>query len=425
MKAHKTTLPNGLRLITIPMPGMESATVTIWVGVGSRYETKNISGISHFLEHMVFKGGKKYSSAKIISETVDAMGAEFNAGTSKEWTNFYIKTRVGMIDRAFDILSDMVLTPALRDEDINRERGVIISEMNMYEDTPMYKIGDVFDQVAFEGNKLGWDIVGNKETINSINSKDFKDYREKYYRPTNMVVTVSGGIDEKEVIKIAKKYFENLKDEPYKREFDKFTFTESSPKIKLINKPIEQAHFILGFYGSELGNENRYIEEVMAVILGGGMSSRLFTEVREKRGLAYSVRTSVDNFMDTGSIGTYAGVDPKKATEALKVILEGHLNLASGKTKILAEELTKAKEYVKGHLALSLESTNSVGSFFGHDELLLGKMETPEEIFEGIDAVTTEDIVSLAKEKFVKEKLNLSIIGPFEASKDFEKVLQF
>ncbi len=424
MQAHKTTLPNGLRVLTVPMPALESVTVMVWVGVGSRYEQSEIAGISHFLEHMVFKGGAKYPTAKVISETLDAMGAEFNASTSKEFTNFYIKVRAGLLEKAFDVLSDMTLAPLLKDEDINLERGVIVSEMNMYEDTPMYKVSDVFDQVVFEGNTLGVDIIGTKETIASVDNKHFVSFREQYYRPDNMLIVVAGGTTEEEVSDITNKYFGKIPQSPYERKYSSFVPSQSSFRAKVIKRPIEQAHFVVGFLGNKLGDERRFIEEVLCVILGGGMSSRLFTEVREKRGLAYTVRTSNDNFLDTGAIGTYAGVEPKKAIEALKVILDEHRTLAAGTSTIADEELVKAKEYVKGHLALSLESTNSVSSFFAHDELLLGKMETPDEVFAGIDKVSRDEVVALAKEKFQTSQLNLAVIGPFEDSKEFEKVLQ-
>ena len=425
MQVIKSTLQNGLRVLTVPMPSLESATITVWVGVGSRFENQKVSGISHFLEHMVFKGGQKYKTAQEISSAVDAMGAEFNAATSQEWTNFYIRARVGLLDQACEVLADMLLTPQLRPEDISRESGVIVEELNMYEDNPMYKIGNLFQEVVFEGNPLSWDIGGTKETVKSIKHQDFIDFRQKYYHPSNIVITVAGNVDKDKVFEIASKYFGKLGIDSYKREFDGFSISQSSPRSTTAFKKIEQAHLIVGFFGNKMGSEDRFTEEVLSVILGGGMSSRLFSEVREKRGLAYSVRTSVDNFLDTGTISTYAAVDPGKAREALEVILEGHRNLTDSKiAKISAEELSKAKEYIKGHIALSLENTSAVDSFFGHQEILLGKTETPEEVFDGIDKVSVEDITSLANDKFTKTSLNLAVVGPFEDGNEFQKVLQ-
>jgi len=427
MKPEKITLKNGLRILVVPMPSLESATVTVWTGVGSRYEEPQIAGISHFLEHMVFKGGERFPTAKAISEAVDAMGAEFNAGTAKDWTHYYIKSRVGVVDRSFEILSDMILTPQLRKEDIERERGVIVEEMNMYEDTPMYRIGDVFEQLMYEGNTLGVDIIGNKDTVGKkISQKDFQEYRSRHYTADNMVISVSGRVTVDEVTKLAEKYFGGLAASTAPHTIQVFTSAQTAPRIKLVSKKIEQAHFIFGYQGNKLGHESSYVEDVLTTILGSGMSSRLFTEVREKRGLAYTVRMSSDHFIDTGSIGVYAGVDPGKATEALTVIKEECENLARAlkSHEITAEELQKAKDYIKGHIALSLENTRSVNDYFGYEELLLKKFTTPEEDYKSIDAVTKAEVLELAAKLFKKEYSNLAIIGPFEDSAPFEKVLQ-
>lgn len=421
MEYIKSTLPSGLRFLTIPMPSLESATVTVWAGVGSRYETDKISGISHFLEHMVFKGGVKYPSAQAVSSAIDAIGAEFNAGTGKEYTNFYIKAQKGQIEKAFDVLSDMVISPALKSEDLERERGVIIEEMNMYEDTPIYRIGDIYEQVAFSGSPLGRDIIGTKEAVKSVSQSDFREYMDHYYRASNIVVTVAGGVTHEEVTMLVEKYFSKLRNEHYERKFVPFVRDENR-HIKTVEKKIEQAHMMLGFKGRKLGDDTQYTEEILSTLLGSGMSSRLFTEVREKRGLAYSVRTSPDNYLDTGAFSTYAGVDPKKAIEALKVMLSEHTRIISeGVNGISDEELTKAKEYVKGHLALSLEDTRAVGSYFGGDELLLGKVEKPEDEMEKLSSVTKEEIISLAKNTFTRENLYLALIGPFSDDSIFEK----
>ncbi|MBP7118978.1 insulinase family protein [Candidatus Woesebacteria bacterium] len=423
MNTKKITLPNGLRLLVTEMPSLQSVTVTVWVRVGSRYETPEIAGISHFLEHMVFKGGKKYTTAKAVSEAVDALGGEFNAGTSKEWTNFYIKARAGSMAKAIDILADMTTSPKLATDDIERERGVIIEEMNMYEDTPMYRIGDIFDQVMYPDTKIGLDIIGNKETIKKISQQDFIDFRNTYYDPGNIVVTIAGGVTATEAEALTSQYFGHLVSHNKAISHDEFV-AKDAPHLKLINKKNEQAHFIVGFPTFGYGDEtNRHVLEVLTTVLGEGMSSRLFTEVREKRGLAYSVRSSADFFMDAGSIGTYAGVDPKKAEEALTVILKETYSLAHKITPISDEELSKAKEYIKGHIALSLENTKSVNNFFGYDELLLTKTTTPEDEYKAIDAVTVEQIYALAQKIFVPEQVKLAIIGPFEDQKPFEKIL--
>ena len=419
-----TKLANGIRVITVPVKSLESATLTVWVGVGSRAEEDKIAGLSHFLEHMVFKGSKKRPSAKQIAEAVDAIGGGFNASTSKEWTNFYIKARSGNLDLAFDVLSDMVLNPLLKAEEIEKEKGVIVEEIAMYEDTPMMKIGDVFEQLIFKGDNLGRDTIGTEKSVKSLKKDDFERYRNIHYYTDNIVITAAGGIEEKKVLSLAEKYFSGLK-RTGKQEEANYNFKPSqrTPQVLLRSKKNEQAHLIMGFLASQRGGRERFTEAVLAAILGGGMSSRLFTEVREKRGLAYSVKTSTERYLDTGEFASYAGVDVPKAEEAIKVILDEHYGLADGKKKVTEKELKIAKEYIKGHLALSLEDTRDVNSFFGEEELMLGRVETPEQVFAGIDRVSIEDIQMRAKELFVPKRLNLAIIGPFKDQAAFERIV--
>lgn len=422
MDYKKSTLTNGLRVITIPMPTLESATVMVWAGAGSRYESSRIGGISHFLEHMVFKGGKKRQTPKEIAEAVDAIGAETNAATAKDWTNFYVKVRAKSIETGFDVISDMVINPLLRKEDIEREKGVITEEIRMYEDTPMLKIGDVFENLIFEGNQLADDIAGTEKSVREITRNDFVRYRDTYYGSNNMLITVAGGVTEREVLALSKRYFGDVK-KVKETSIDKFVSSQKSPRVFLSKKKKEQAHFILGFLASAKGARQRYIEEILSVILGGGMSSRLFTEIREKRGLAYAVKAGKQEYTDTGYIGIQAGVDPKKAEEAIKVALDQCYGLADGKYELTRLELEKAKEYTKGHFALSLEDTKDVDYFFGEHELLENKVLTPDEVFEGINKVTIDDIYASAKKLFKPQKLNLAVIGPYKDEAKFKKII--
>lgn len=422
MKHHLSRLNNGLRVLTVPMPTLKSATVTIWISVGSRYEDKKISGISHFLEHMAFKGSRKRPSARAVAEAVDAIGGEFNASTSKEWTKFYIRARSGNLDLAFDVLSDIVLHPLIKKEDIEREKGVIVEEIGMYEDTPIRRVWDIFDQVIFEGHPLGMDIAGTKKTVVGINRADFITFRALHYFAKNMMITVAGGVKEDEVLRLTKKYLGKLK-RGKPGEASKFTDKQRKTKVRVLDKKIEQAHFILGYPGRQFGHKSRYADSVLNAILGGGMSSRLFTEVREKRGLAYAVRSELDRYKDVGYFATYAGVDPKKANKAISVILEQFYGIASGKLAPKKAEMNKAKEYVKGHMALTLEDTRAVSGFFGNEELMLGKVRTPEQVFKYIDKVTVSDVVMSAKELFKKDKVNLAIIGPYKSQEHFERLL--
>lgn len=423
MKYHKHTLSNGVRLLITPVTSLESFTLTVWVRVGSRYEETKIGGISHFLEHMVFKGSEKRPSAQLIASSVDAIGGEFNAATSKEWTNFYIKGRSEVVETAFDVLSDMVLRPLIKEDDLEREKGVILEEMAMYEDTPRAKIGDVFEQLIFKGTSLGEDIIGTKKSVKAITRDDFLKYRDTHYFSENILITISGGIAQERAIELANKYFSKVIS---KKQFnqDPVEITQKAPQILLSNKGKEQANFIIGFLGNKLKHKDRYIESVLSSILGGGMSSRLFTEIREKRGLAYAVKTGVERYIDTGYIETYAGVDPKKALEAIKVTLDQLYGLRDSKFKITNEELKKAKEYIKGHLALSLEDTRDINHFFGEEEIVSGETRTLEEVYKGIDKVEIDDLIRVSKEIFVPSKLNLAIIGPYKSQVEFEKAIK-
>lgn len=425
MEPLKSYISNGIRLIVASMPSLESATVTVWVGTGSRYEESRLSGLSHFLEHMVFKGSRKRPSAKAISEAVDSIGGEFNASTSKEWTNCYIKARVANFETVFDVLSDMVIHPLLKKADIEREKGVIVEEIGMYEDTPLYRISDVFERIIFDGSSLQRDILGTKDTVTSIRRSDFEDYRAKFYYPENIVVTVSGGVNEAEIKKLTEKYFGKLDSAKLgKLQPDKFINKQVRPQVILHSKKKDQAHLVLGFLGNPKGHPDRFAESLLAAILGGGMSSRLFLSVREKRGLAYAIKTSTDHYKDTGYLATYAGVDVKRIDEAIKVMLNEHYKLITNhKSLITTSELSKAKEFIKGHLALSLEDTREVNQFFGVEELALGKVLTPEEVFRKIDRVEVKDVIRVARDFFKPERLNLAIIGPYKDQKRFEKLL--
>ena len=424
MKYKKTKLPSGLRIISVPMSSLESTTLTVWIRTGSRFEEKKVSGISHFLEHMVFKGSKKRPTAKDISEKIDSFGGEFNAGTTKEWTNFYIKARNGVMDEAFDVLSDMVFNPLLKSEEIEREKGVILQEMAMYEDMPIAKIGDVFENLIYGRSSLGRDIIGEKETVKSIKRSDFVRYRKRYYYPENILITVSGGLGEKDISELVGKYFSALEKTGKKTVNPQVKYRQNKPQAILRSKKTDQAHLILGFRGDPFGSRDRYAESILSIILGGGMSSRLFIEVRERRGLAYAVKTSSEHYLDNGYFGTYAGVKTEKIDEAIKVILDQYYGLSKRKLPIGKKEFKKAKEYLKGHLALGLEDTKGINGFFGLEELMLGKIKTPEDVYKAVDEVKLDEVYDLAERFFKPEGLNLAVIGPYNNLKKFEKLLK-
>ena len=416
-------LKNNLKLVVVPISKLESVTLTVWVKTGSRYEKEKEGGISHFLEHMVFKGTKKRPNAKIISEAIDSLGAEYNAGTSKEWTNFYIKARSGVIDKAYDLISDIVFNPLLKETDIERERGVILEEMAMKEDSPLFNVGDIFENVIYKNTSLGKDIIGTPSTVRGIQKKDFESYRNKHYFPENMLVTVSGGISERKAIKLARKYFEKSSGSKKAKNYTNIKFNQKNPEVAIKTKSTDQAHLVVGFRGDGYGTKDRYSEAVLSTILGGGMSSRIFEEVREKRGLAYAVKTSSDHYRDNGYIATYAGVRLNKTEEAIEVIVDQYYGLANSKYKITNKELLKAKEYVKGHVALNLEDTININTFIGLEKIYLNRLRKPSEVYKNIDKINISDVLDVAKRFFRPSNLNLAVIGPFKDKRRFNKLI--
>ncbi|MCL5090793.1 MAG: insulinase family protein [Patescibacteria group bacterium] len=415
-----STLSNKLRVITVPMEGVTSATVQVLVGAGSRYEEAPKAGLSHFLEHMIFKGTKKRPSALEISSLVDSVGGENNAFTGKDQTGFYIKIQKKNLALAFDILSDTLINSLYLPEEINKERGTIIEEINLYEDTPMYKIDNVFFELVFNHNPLGWPISGDKETVSRITHEDFVNYARRFYQGKDMVLVVAGKVDQKEVEDLAKKYFLNFS-EGEKEKFLSFKEDQKEPRLKIEYKKTDQAHLYLGFPAFSVFDPDKPALNVLNAIMGGGMSSRLFTEVREKRGLAYYVGAAADLFADSGMTAARAGVNLAKIEGAISVIIKEFERIKE--KKVGEEELQKAKEFIKGRVSLSLESSNAQAEWYGERELIQGKIETPEETFAKVDQVTAADIQRVANRLFAKDKRNLAIVGPFEDEKKFKKLL--
>jgi len=423
MDYKRTKLPNGIRFIHVAVPSLESATFTVWYGVGSRYETDSVAGISHFLEHMAFKGGKKYPNARAVSETLDALGADNNASTSQEYTNYYVRAATSILPKAVDVLADALLSPVLSESEIEKERGVIIEEINMYEDDPKDYVNLLYGQAIYPNHPLGRDIAGTRQSVRGIKKNDFVEFRDSHYQPEDIVITVSGGIEYTKALSLVEQYFGGLKKSGYQRTYKDFKVEQKAPVIKLKNKKTEQANLIIGFPGNKHGQKTRYAEALMGIILGGGMSSRLFREVREKRGLAYAIYASSSHYMDTGEFSAYAGVPVTKASKALRVILDEFYKLTSAKHGINRKELNKAKEFFKGHMALSMESTKWINYFFGHEEIKGGELKTTEEVFKAIDKVEVDEILEVAKGLFDAKKINLAVVGPYKSSVEFSSVI--
>ncbi len=424
MKHEKSIFPNGLRLVTVPMPAVSSVTVLVLIGTGSRYEVRENNGISHFLEHMVYKGTTRRPLAIDIPSEIEGIGGSWNAYTSKDHTGFYIKAANTQLEHMVDILSDILLNSLLKTEEIEKEKGVIVEEIHMYEDTPMQKVGEVFEELMYGDIPMGWDIAGPEETVKKFTRKTFTDYWEKHYLPSNAVVAVAGGVDQKHVASLIEKYLGAWKNGKSGNCLPA-TISQKAPRVKVRFKKTEQAHMCIGVPGYPLGHKDRYNASLMAAVLGAGASSRLFDEIREKRGYAYYCRSGNDQYKDVGHFVTQSGIVLSKIDDAIQVILEQFHLLAENKRPIEKKELDRAKELLKGHLILSLEDSRNVAGHYGTDELIEGKMDTPQEIIKKIDAVKADDIVRVAKDLFLKDKLNLAVIGPFEEDERFKKLLTF
>lgn len=417
----KTTLSNGLRIITVPMLNTKTVTVLVLVATGSKYETKEINGISHFLEHMTFKGTKKRLTPLSIVEPLDRIGGQQNAFTGHEYTGYYAKANGRHLDLLLDIISDITLNPTFKQEEINKERGVIIEEMNMYEDNPMRKIGDIWTDLLYGDQPAGWDMAGRKEIIAKLMRDDFVKYHNDHYVATKTIVIVSGMIEHNGIINKIKKLFKSISDSKGK---GKVLVKESqkSPESKVFYKKTDQTHIALGVRSYNIFDERRYAVSVLATILGGGMSSRLFQLLREKMGAAYYVRTTSDELTDTGNFATWAGIDNRRTEEIIKAIIGEYRNIKN--VKVDAAELAKAKDHMEGGLILDIETSDEMASFYGFQEIFKNEIMKPEEVIKKIKAVTAQDVLEVAQDIFKLEKLNLAVIGPFKDSKRFVNLLK-
>lgn len=415
-KAH---LSNGLRVITVPMAGVKTVTVLVMVATGSRYETPEISGISHFIEHMPSKGTKKRPTSLALSSLIDSIGGATNAFTGKEYTGFYIKAAAEHLELLLDVLADEFLNPLFRKEDIENERGVIIEEINMYEDQPQARVGEVFEELLYQGSPLSRRISGEKETVSKITREQMLDFRHKMYHSGSSVIGVAGSMPPA-VKDLVEKYFGAVP----KGQGNSFLSADDSqerPKTAVYFKKTDQAHLCVGVRAYPLGHPDRYVLAVLGNILGGNMSSRLFIEVREKKGLAYYISTGAEEYHDSGYLVTQAGLRLSAVDEAVKIILREYV--AMGAKAVSASELARAKEFFKGRMVLRLEDSFNVVSMYTSQEVLEKKIETPEEILAQVEKVTAEDIKRVAADIFVNEKLNLAIVGPFKEEGKFSKIL--
>ena len=423
MTMRKTVHPSGLRIVTEEIPNVRSAAFGIWVNVGSRDESPKVAGASHFLEHLLFKGTKTRTALE-ISSAIEAVGGEMNAFTSKEYTCFYARVIDSDLPLAIDVISDLITSSIGRPEDVESERKVVLEEISMRDDDPSDLVHDLFSDTFFGDTPIGRPILGTVESINEMSRNSVFNYYKKKYLPQDIVVSVAGNIKHQKVIDQVIKAMS--KDEFLGSDKNAPNMRASTPtrrkgeKVGLIYRKTEQAHLFLGVDGVARDDERRFAMSVLSAALGGGMSSRLFQEVREKRGLAYSVYSYAQQFAGTGMLGFYAGCTPQKATEVIRIIREILNDVAvNGLTH---EELLRAQGAVKGTLVLSQEDTGSRMSRIGKSELVHGEVLGFDEILGAISAVTSSDIRELASEFLIKSP-TLAIVGPFNKESVFEKVM--
>jgi predicted Zn-dependent peptidase len=416
----KTTLKNGLRIITVPVRGTKTVTVLLLVGTGSKYETKEINGLSHFLEHMFFKGTKKRPNTLKLIEPLDKIGGQYNAFTSQEYTGYWVKVGASHLELALDWVSDIYLNSKIEEEEINRERGTILQELNMYLDTPMSYVFDLWTNLLYGDQPAGWRIIGTEEVIKKIKRRQFFKYLKEHYSSQNTIIAIAGQIKHSSAINKVKKYFQSINSKAVK---DKLPVIEKQdkPQALVYYKKTDQTHLRLGVRGYNIFHPDKYALSLLGVILGGNMSSRLWISVRERQGLAYYVGTSIDTDTDTGFLVTRAGVDNQRVEKAIGTILNEYKKIAQ--KKVSQAELKKAKEYIKGTTLLNMESSDEQASFVAYQELLTQKILTLEQKFAKIDAMTVNDIQRVVKDIFRPEKLNLALIGPFKDKRKFEKLL--
>jgi predicted Zn-dependent peptidase len=416
---RKDELSNGLRVVTAPMPSAKSVAVCVMVAAGSRYETKPTNGVAHFAEHMFFKGTERRPTAKDISAEVDGIGGEFNAFTGKEYTGYYIKCAAEHRALALDVLADQLLASRFDAEEIEREKGVILEELNMYVDTPRDHVDSVYDELLFGDSPLGWDIIGTKDTIRAAQRQTFLDYLGSWYVPRRLVVGAAGAVDGDFLAEV-EGHFGSLADSP-SGGFDPVAVVQTAPRVQLDTRESDQAHLRLGVRGIETSSPDRYAMQVLAAILGGGMSSRLFVEVRERRGLAYYVFCHHQAYDDAGTLFSQAGIDINRIDDAVSTIAREFKRLAA--EPVPDDELRRTKNYLKGRLVLQLEDPKGLIMFGLRREVLEGRLVSPDDVLAGIEAVTADDVSRLARQVMVNDGLNLAMVGPFDDPGRFTDLL--
>lgn len=418
---QETVWENGLTLVTCRMPSMSSVTVGLWLRAGGRFETRKNNGVSHFLEHLLFKGTPRRSYRQ-IKEDIEGVGGSLNGFTSEEATCYLAKVLGKHLPLTLDVLSDMVLNPLLKEDDIEKERMVIKEEIKMYLDLPASFVHALFSELLWPGQPLGFMISGRTEVIESMTREDILTYKERLYNSYNLVIAAAGNLEHREIAEEVERIFGALP-RRQRNHFSRAKERQSHPEMKLKGKDTEQTHLCLGGRALPRHHPDRYVLGVLNIILGGNMSSRLFNEVREKRGLAYEIRSGLSLFHDTGAFVISAGVDNQKVTKTIQVILK-ELNKVKSRP-VPRRELRRAQDFATGQLLLALENTSNYMHWLGENKLCLGKIPPVEEALEKVNKVTTDDLQRIANQLFTNNNLNLALIGPLlKEEKEIKKVFQ-
>ncbi len=417
---HRSALPNGIRILTSAMPTVRSASISLYIGAGSRYERDEEAGLSHFLEHLLFKGSRKRPSAKEIAEAIDGVGGVMNGGTDRELTVYYVKVARPHLDLALDVLVDLVRNPLLDPREFEKERRVVLEELAMVADSPQQLTDLLLDATLWPGQPLGRDVAGTPESVSALTPEMAAQYLGRQYVANNVVIGLAGDIDHQEMVDAIWAAMGDWEAGTPSRWFP--ASDGGGPRCGLRYKKTEQAHIEVAVRGLPLSHPDRYALSFLSVILGEGMSSRLFMELRERRGLVYDIHSYVSHFQDTGAFTVYAGVDPQKAAETVQIILEEMARLRDQGPS--SEELTKARELSKGRLLLRMEDTRAVSGWLGGQELLLGKVNSIDDAIAEMEAATLEDLQRLARELLVEERLHLAVVGPYRSDKRFAPLLR-
>ena len=417
----KSELQNQSTLITIPNPNTQAVTVLVMFPVGSRYESQELNGVSHFIEHMMFKGTEKRPTTLDISKELDGLGAEYNAYTSKDYTGYYVRIDASKIEVALDIVSDMLWNSIFDAQEIEREKGVIAEELHMYEDNPMMDVEEFLEQQIFAGSPLGWKIGGTDKIIHTFTREGMVGFRDRFYTPDQMTVVVAGNMPEN-ISERAEEYFGGAQREPSNNiEFIKHEFIDS-PQVALKWKETEQAVMTVGFRAYSYQDEKLYALKLLHVILGGSMSSRLFIEVRERRGLAYVIRTDVSPYHETGAFSVKAGLLPEKCGDALKTIIAELKKVRD--EGVTEEELAQAKQHMRGRITLALENSSTLAEWYAKQWALKNTVDTPEEQLAKLDAVTLDNIQEVAQEVVEFDNMKVAVIGPFKDDTVFTEAIK-